>query len=186
MLDCQRQPYAICWHIRLAGRMKSYQVGALDVFGRDICSWRHSRGTRCARSSGRPMRHRHRSGHGVLADLLMPAMQAAFEANARSLAVSRALRIDNALRQFAEKNGREAKGLEELDLPKEATIDPYSGEPLKLKHTEDGWIMYSVMQNGVDDGGDFKELKDYGVAPRESRDGKVGATVGRQRVATDQ
>jgi hypothetical protein len=108
-------------------------------------------------------------GHGVMADLLMPAVKAVFQANARSLAVSRALRIDNALRQFAEKNGREAKGLEEIELPKEATIDPYTGEPLKLKHTEDGWVIYTVMENGVDDGGDFNGHKDYGVAPPKRR-----------------
>ncbi len=92
-----------------------------------------------------------------------------FQANARSLAVSRALRIENALRQFAEKNGREAMGLDELNLPAAATIDPYSGEPLKLKHTDEGWIIYSVMENGVDDGGEFKQLKDFGVAPRKRR-----------------
>lgn len=111
----------------------------------------------------------HRTGHGVLADSLVPALQSAFQANARSLAVSRALRLDSALRAFAEKNGREAKGLEELGLPREATIDPFSGEPLKLKYTDDGWIVYSVMTNGVDDGGDFMDMKDYGVAPRKWR-----------------
>ncbi len=81
----------------------------------------------------------------------------------------RALRIHNALRAFAEKNGREATGLDELGLPREATVDPYSGQPLKLKRTDAGWIMYSVMQNGLDDGGDFIDLKDYGVAPRRLR-----------------
>jgi hypothetical protein len=99
----------------------------------------------------------------------MPAVKAAYQARARSLAVSRSLRIYNALRQFAEKNGREAAGLEELGLPQEATIDPYSGEPLKLKDTDEGWIIYSVMENGVDDGGDFKAIKDYGVAPPKLR-----------------
>jgi len=55
--------------------------------------------------------------------------------------------------------------LRELNLPPQAIIDPYSGQPLKLKLTEDGWIVYSVMQNGVDDDGDFRDSKDYGVAP---------------------
>ena len=79
----------------------------------------------------------------------------------------RALRIFNALTQFRDKHGREARGLEELSLPKEATIDPFNGEPLKLKMTDDGWIIYSVARNGVDDGGNFKDLNDYGIA-RES------------------
>jgi hypothetical protein len=73
------------------------------------------------------------------------------------------------MRQFATKNGRESNGLAELDLPQQATIDPYSGQPLQLKPTGDGWVIYSVMDNGIDDGGDFKKLKDYGVAPPKLR-----------------
>jgi|tagenome__1003787_1003787.scaffolds.fasta_scaffold20479937_2 hypothetical protein len=79
------------------------------------------------------------------------------------------LRIYNALTAFAEKNGREAKGLDELGLPKEATIDPFDGTPLKLKHKNDGWIVYTVFSNGVDDGGTFIDMKDYGLAPPRLR-----------------
>ncbi len=109
------------------------------------------------------------TGHGVLADLMVPSLKAAYDANARSTAILRALRIFNALTQYRDERGHEASGLEELSLPNEATIDPFSGEPIKLKHTQDGWIIYSVMQNGVDDGGDFKDLKDYGLAPPKLR-----------------
>ena len=109
------------------------------------------------------------SKRGKLADSLLPGLQATFHANARILAVLRSLRIYNALRKFSDKHGREAAGLEELGLPASATIDPYSGEPLKMKHTDDGWVVYSVMENGVDDGGDFVGRKDYGVAPRKLR-----------------
>lgn len=109
------------------------------------------------------------SDHGTLAELLEPALLAAFQSHARGLAVLRGLRIDNALRAFAEKNGREATGLDELTLKPAAIVDPYSGEPLKVKNTKDGWIVYSVMQNGVDDGGNFMKLKDFGVAPLKLR-----------------
>jgi hypothetical protein len=148
--------------------LKSYQVGVLDAMEEQI----ELAGQPWYKISGRfgvgdsPARQ---TGHGTLAELLMPAVKAAYQARARSLAVSRSLRIYNALQQFAEKNGREATGLEELGLPQEAIIDPYSGEPLKFKHTDDDWIIYSVMENGVDDGGDFKGLKDYGVAPAKHR-----------------
>ncbi|MEX2308184.1 MAG: hypothetical protein WD738_11355 [Pirellulales bacterium] len=91
------------------------------------------------------------------------------EANARSIALLRSLRIYNALRQFRQQNGRESQGLHELGLPAEATIDPYTGAPLKLKLTDDEWVIYSVMENGVDDGGDFTGLKDYRVAPAKLR-----------------
>jgi hypothetical protein len=151
--------------IRLVGwPVRSYGVGVLDALDEQLAlaahPWEEIRDQFGPANAPPPS-----SGHGVLADLLVPALKAAFQAHARSVALSRALRIDNALRQFAEKNGREAKGLEDLDLPKEAMIDPYSGQPLKLKHTEDGWLIYSVMENGIDDGGDFKELKDCGLAP---------------------
>ena len=34
-----------------------------------------------------------------------------------------------------------------------------------LKSTPAGWVIYSVAENGADDGGDFKDLKDWGMAP---------------------
>jgi hypothetical protein len=145
--------------------VKSLQVGALDAMQEFVqlagLSWYQAREKLGPYYDNPPQS----TGHGVLADLLIPALRASFEAHARSLVISRALRIDNALIAFAEKNGREATGLDELGLPREATIDPYSGEPLKLKHTKSGWIVYSVMSNGVDDGGDFVGMKDYGLAP---------------------
>jgi hypothetical protein len=109
------------------------------------------------------------SGHGAMDDMFLPSLRATYEANARDLVGLRALRIVNALHQYREEHSTEARGLEDLPLSKEATIDPFSGEPLKLKHTDDGWLIYSVMQNGVDDGGDFTDAKDYGLAPRKKR-----------------
>jgi hypothetical protein len=150
--------------------MKGMQVGVLDAMAEYIqlaeLPWHEVRERLGLVDEDTPLPL---TGHGVLADLLIPALKAAYLANARSLATSRALRINNALRAFAEKSGGEASGLEELKLPSEAVIDPYSGKPLKLKQTDDGWVVYSVMENGVDDGGDFKGLKDYGVAPRNLR-----------------
>jgi hypothetical protein len=109
------------------------------------------------------------SGYDAMDDMLLSSLRATYEANARNLAMLRALRIVNALFQYRDLNGTEAQGLDDLSLPKEATIDPFSGKPLKLKHIDDGWIVYSVARNGVDDGGDFKDLKDYGIAPAKWR-----------------
>ena len=105
------------------------------------------------------------ANRGVLADLLLPTIQAAYDAQDRYLVMLRALRIDNALTAYREEHGHEAAGLDDLSLPKGATIDPFSGQPFILKHTDAGWIIYSVMENGVDDGGDFKDRKDWGLAP---------------------
>jgi len=107
------------------------------------------------------------AGHGALGELLGSSLGATYNANARNLATMRALRIFNALVRYRHDNGREASDLAELDLPREATLDPFSGDPLKLKHTDDGWVIYTVMQNGTDDGGDFTDHQDSGLAPRK-------------------
>ena len=168
--------------VKLVGwPMKRLYVGAIDSFDRMFTlatkPWDEIR-----RELGPPP-----TGDGVLADLLLPALEAAFQADARNLVTLRSLRIFNALRQYAEQNGHEAKGLGDLPLPKAATIDPYSGQPLKLQHADDGWIVYSVMNNGVDDGGDFIDLKDYGLAPPRNRvTKKYGPPSEEKESATDQ
>ena len=62
-------------------------------------------------------------------------------------------------------NGREAESLAELSLPAEATIDPFSGAPLLLNRRDNKWIVYSVGDDGKDDGG--LAPKDYGVGLQE-------------------
>jgi hypothetical protein len=147
--------------------MKRHFIGAMDYLDSQLAivaaSW--PKPNMRVGSSGAEVN----TGMGTMADLLVPALQASYAAEARIVSVMRSLRIFNALREFAEKNGREAKGLDEIELPPAATTDPFSGKPLSLRHTEDGWIVYSVMENRVDDGGDFNELKDYGVAPVRHR-----------------
>jgi hypothetical protein len=107
---------------------------------------------------------------GPLAATLSPSFQAVYDAHNRDVAVMRSLRIFMALRQFAESNGRDASGLAELKLPRGVTIDPFDGQPLRLKHTPEGWIVYTVYRDRKDDGGDFSGLNDRGVAPRKYRD----------------
>jgi hypothetical protein len=97
--------------------------------------------------------------------LLLPAVHAAFQAEARRLALVRSLRILVALDTYRQRNGKEASGMADLTLPPEAVVDPHSGNALKLKRTDDGWVIYSVMENATDDGGDFTDLKDWGLAP---------------------
>jgi hypothetical protein len=157
------------WLFRIIGwPAKRFYIGALDYWNVELAElslpWHEG-----VSNVARRMALKEPTGYGPLADLLIPATQAAFDADARCTAQLRALRIFNAVRQYAEKNGHEAAGLQDLGLPKEATIDPFDGKPLKLKQTDDGWIVYSVAVNGVDDGGSFIDMKDYGVAPRKYR-----------------
>ncbi|TWT88972.1 hypothetical protein Mal64_24630 [Pseudobythopirellula maris] len=116
-------------------------------------------------------------------DLLLPPLESFHYAHNRATAHARCLRILNALTQ-AEARGETPAGLADIDLPTEATIDPFSGEPLVAERRGEtathqaGWWVYSVMTNGVDDGGDFtpdaeRRLLDCGLAPL-LRAGEVG------------
>lgn len=100
-----------------------------------------------------------------LIGLLFPGLDAAHIAANRNLVDVRCLRVFNALQSYKQEQGEEATSLRDIDLPQPATIDPFSGEPLKMKSTDNGWGVYSVMRNGVDDGGDFHKQLDWGVAP---------------------
>jgi len=101
----------------------------------------------------------------TLASLLEPALNSAREAAERTRAVSRALRVLNALQaRGPAARDREPK-VGELDLPAQATVDPFSGEPLLMKRLPEGWMVYSVGSNLIDDGGDLNQRADVGVGP---------------------
>jgi hypothetical protein len=95
--------------------------------------------------------------------LLLPAISAAYEAENRSLATLRALRIVNHLTAYAQDDGRQATGLSDLDLAPAKVEDPFSGRPMRVKLTDSGWVVYSVFKNGVDDGGDLEPARDWGL-----------------------
>jgi hypothetical protein len=109
--------------------------------------------------------------NGVLDDLLLPALKSAVEARDRDLTQIRVLRILNAIQAFAAVHGREASGLADLGLPVEAMVDPCSGQPLLLKSTDDGWIVYGVSRNERDDGGAMNNKQlDVGIGPMRDAD----------------
>ena len=102
---------------------------------------------------------------GTLTTLLTPAIEFAYDAFNRSTATLRCLRIVNKVTAYAQTNGREVEGLHDLDLPNAAKLDPFSGEPLKLKWTDEGWVVYTVFKNRTDDDGDFRDQADWGLGP---------------------
>lgn len=108
---------------------------------------------------------------GIMGDSFAPAIVAAVDARDRDLALLRSLRVLSAVQGFAEANGRKASGLADLGLPAAATIDPYSGAPLILKHADKGRMVYGLGKNGQDDGGDFEEWLDVGVGAARKTDG---------------
>ncbi len=107
--------------------------------------------------------------YGALVTLLIPALDAARPPAERTRAMSRCLRVLNAL-QARSVNGNElVPKLNELGLPHEATIDPFNGEPLHLKKLPEGWIVYSVGPDLKDDGGildgKIDGITDVGAGP---------------------
>ena len=147
-------------------KTKDWQCDMLDyydgVIPRTANPWYQTRGSI---NTGLPQAS---GASGTLVSLLFPAVQAVYQASNRDQALLRCLRILNALQDYQAIHGQEANGLTDLPLSPKATIDPFSGAPLKLKKTPEGWIIYSVMNNGIDDNGDFQDMKDWGLAPAGS------------------
>jgi hypothetical protein len=102
-----------------------------------------------------------------MAALAWPGMGGAFAAGPRSLAQVRSLRVVNALQTHVPPGSNETPKLGELGLPAETCTDPFTGEPLCVKKTPQGWIVYSVGRNYVDDGGKVEDPNDgdVGVGP---------------------
>lgn len=119
---------------------------------------------------GKPNIFEPTAGSGVMASLLAPSFKAQFDMVHRTSAKLQALRIVNALQQYADEHGKEAGGLADLNLPAEAIEDPFTGQPLRAERTERGWVVYSVGADGADGGGDFTNDSDVGVGPAETED----------------
>ncbi|MBA3484979.1 MAG: hypothetical protein H0T51_24545 [Pirellulales bacterium] len=145
--------------------MKRMYVGAIDYY--EPLLMIANKPWHVSYEQGTPSVFQTPTRFGTLADLLASSFEVQFDIVHRTSALIRALRVKSALQQFAAEHGREAEGLGDLALPKEATIDPFSGKPLKLKRTDDGWLIYSIGKDGVDDSGSFEDSKDYDVRPQK-------------------
>ncbi len=99
--------------------------------------------------------------------LLLRPLVSAFSWVTRIRADIRALRVLNALQTHVPAGVGGTPRLSELGLPAQATTDPFNGEPLHVKRTPQGWLVYSVGENLRDDGGklDDPHEGDVGVGP---------------------
>jgi hypothetical protein len=105
-------------------------------------------------------------GRGApLAQNVLPAVQAAYEATIRTEAQIRCLRLLNKLISLEEAPGPDEVDPVSLGLPKDVFVDPYSGQRLQIKRLPDGWLIYSVGRNLKDDGGTLDPFKDIGFGP---------------------
>ena len=102
---------------------------------------------------------------GPLAGLLVPALQAVFEARCRVRAQLRTLRVLNALARHPEVANAATPDIASLGMPADAIVDPFDGQKLRMKKLPAGWLVYSVGGNLKDDGGDIAEQADVGLGP---------------------
>jgi hypothetical protein len=100
-----------------------------------------------------------------IAGMVVPAAARVHGAELRTRAFIRCLRVLNALQRNAANAEAGPPKLEELGLPADAIIDPFNGSPLLLRKIGGEWVIYSVGQNLMDDGGQLKDRKDIGIGP---------------------
>ena len=100
----------------------------------------------------------------IFSSLTLPAILKTHEAWYRTQALTRCLRIANAMQQKDVWKENEIK-LADLGLPKEAIVDPYDDTSIKLKQTKGEWVIYCVGNNLKDDGGNLDSYLDVGFGP---------------------
>lgn len=96
--------------------------------------------------------------------MVEPAIVAAREATARNQALSRALRVLNAIQASPAIAHSDHVDLSNLGLPADTITDPFTEQPLIVRKQGSGWLIYSVGRDLKDDGGDV-DGKDNGIAP---------------------
>jgi hypothetical protein len=100
-----------------------------------------------------------------LVTMLEPSLAAIRDPAERTRALSRSLRVLNAIQARVPSGSDQVPKLTDLGLPEPATIDPYNGEPLHVKKRPEGWMVYSVGRNLIDDGGIPDYKNDIGAGP---------------------
>jgi hypothetical protein len=96
--------------------------------------------------------------------LLAPALEKMLDAADRAEQQQRNLQLALALAAFRAESGRYPASLEEL-VPKYLPTVPgdiFSGKPLIYKPAENGYLLYSVGPNGIDDGGGGRDDEPQG------------------------
>lgn len=79
-------------------------------------------------------------------------MDTIFDKHAKSVATIRTTRVGLLVEQY-----RLEKGERPALLPATTLTDPFTGQPLRYKRLAKGYVVYSVGEDGADDGGDEKK-----------------------------
>ena len=109
---------------------------------------------------------------GVLTGGIIPALKQTRQAVDRLRSWVRALRIINGLTANPEKakvvqDGVTKEALAALGIPGSMMVDTVTGELMKIKRKGDAWVVYSVGEDKLDDGGSHEMVKDYVLGGEE-------------------
>ena len=91
----------------------------------------------------------------ILISLFLPALSSASQAEDRGMAQQQLTTVAAALAVYRTQNGSYPESLEELSpkiLPV-VPLDLYSTKPFIYERIDEGYLLYSVFENGLDDGG---------------------------------
>ncbi len=97
-----------------------------------------------------------------LTKIMMPSLTRAMALHVKSTARLACARAAIAAERFRLKTGRLPESIDEL-VPEQldaVPTDPFDGQPMRFKTTDDGIVIYSVDENLTDDGGDLVETHD--------------------------
>jgi len=97
--------------------------------------------------------------------MVATAVGAAHEATVRNQALSRAIRVLNAIQSSPSFMAADRIVADSLGLPSDVTIDPFSEQPLVIRKLGTSWLVYSVGFDLNDNGGQIDESKDVGIGP---------------------
>jgi hypothetical protein len=101
--------------------------------------------------------------NGVLTTLVTPALLQVRNAHDRILSRVRCVRVLNALQRESPESISDATVLSEFPGMEEFRRDPFTGNDLLLRVSDDSVVVYSVGTDLTDDGGSLDDQKDHGI-----------------------
>ena len=164
-----RCPRSVSFHGMTSGWSEALRtIWNSELSTSSIVTWSRARATYSEIVSGKMNEPRPRfrlNPYMTLVTLLEPALDSLREPTERLRATCRSLRILNAFQTRVAAGSDIAPKLADLGLPVSATIDPFNDELLHVKKLSNGWVVYSVGKNRVDDAGMLDKNIDIGVGP---------------------
>lgn len=141
-----------------AGRVEDRRRATSGLFELEVLTSLESR-TACIRASRRPFPEQISLAKQIASKemsfttfLMMPASTGAMIKQVKCVAMLRVARAALAIERYRLANARLPD-----TLPDAAPLDPYTGQPLHYKKLAKGYVVYSVGEDGKDDGGDEKK-----------------------------